>query len=196
MFGYLKSPEDSRDVIFGSTGLNEESYELKSLEPVRDQGSSPICAAVCITDMIQWRNNIQGIKKDINPKGVYMICNNKGEEGLVLRDALKKLRKYDKDEKFKIPHYYRVKDIEAAKSSISINGPLMIGVIAYDTGDRFWKGEGDGMGGHAVLLTGWNKDGFILRNSWGSSWSRMGYATMPYEDWDKVIEAWGVNISE
>lgn len=193
MFGYLKSPEDSRDVIFGGPAVNYDSYELKSIEPIRDQGSDPICAAVCITDMMQWRNNISGIKENIRPKGVYSICN-EGENGLILRNALKTLRKYDKDERFKIPHYYRVNNVESAKSSIFVNGPLMIGVMAYNTEDKFWRGEGMGIGGHAVLLTGWNKDGFILRNSWGRQWGNSGYSIMSYEDWKYVIESWGINL--
>ncbi len=43
MFGYLKSPEDSRDVIFGGPAVNYDSYELKSIEPIRDQGSDLRC---------------------------------------------------------------------------------------------------------------------------------------------------------
>ena len=39
------------------------------------------------------------------------------------------------------------------------------------------------LGGHAVLLVGYNKSKkvFIARNSWGTSWGDRGYFYMPFQ---------------
>jgi Papain family cysteine protease len=39
------------------------------------------------------------------------------------------------------------------------------------------------LGGHAFLIAGYNDVGFLVQNSWGTTWGRKGYATLPYEDW-------------
>lgn len=36
-------------------------------------------------------------------------------------------------------------------------------------------------GGHAVTIVGYNKDGFIIKNSWGASWADGGYAVISYD---------------
>jgi C1A family cysteine protease len=36
-------------------------------------------------------------------------------------------------------------------------------------------------GGHCVLVTGYSPDGWIVRNSWGTSWGQGGYFTLPLE---------------
>lgn len=36
-------------------------------------------------------------------------------------------------------------------------------------------------GGHAVTIVGYNEDGFIIKNSWGSGWGDRGYAIISYD---------------
>ncbi len=38
-------------------------------------------------------------------------------------------------------------------------------------------------GGHAFAIVGYNRDGFIIQNSWGDSWGTGGRAVLEYEDW-------------
>lgn len=46
-------------------------------------------------------------------------------------------------------------------------------------------------GGHAIALVGYNEDGFILQNSWGSSWGLNGFALMTYDDFAAhVTDLW------
>jgi hypothetical protein len=42
-------------------------------------------------------------------------------------------------------------------------------------------------GGHAFALVGYNRQGFIVQNSWGPKWGQQGYAIWLYEDWLKNI---------
>jgi hypothetical protein len=46
-------------------------------------------------------------------------------------------------------------------------------------------------GGHAFAIVGYNKDGFIVQNSWGSDWGTDGFAIWTYEDWyENISDGW------
>jgi hypothetical protein len=46
-------------------------------------------------------------------------------------------------------------------------------------------------GGHAFALVGYNRDGFIVQNSWGTSWGLCGFAVLRYDDWvENGLDAW------
>jgi hypothetical protein len=46
-------------------------------------------------------------------------------------------------------------------------------------------------GGHAFAIVGYNQDGFIIHNSWGTGWGTKGRAVLPYEDWlDHAMDCW------
>ena len=78
------------------------------------------------------------------------------------------------------------------KRALIIDGPAFIGLPAFNFGNTFWKPEPgeQGIGGHAVAVVGYNKHGFILRNSWGTSWGDYGYGLFPYKDWGIQWELW------
>jgi hypothetical protein len=47
------------------------------------------------------------------------------------------------------------------------------------------------LGGHAFALVGYNDVGFLVQNSWGTTWGKGGFATLPYEDWlESAYDAW------
>ena len=49
---------------------------------------------------------------------------------------------------------------------------------------------------HAALIVAYDKDGFVIRNSWGEEWGEQGYATVSYEyALDAFDEAYGVIFS-
>jgi hypothetical protein len=57
-------------------------------------------------------------------------------------------------------------------------------VIAYD-------GSPSRAGGHAFALVGFNRQGFVIQNSWGSGWGAGGFALIRYDDWhDNAMDAW------
>ena len=46
-------------------------------------------------------------------------------------------------------------------------------------------------GGHAFAIVGYNQDGFIVHNSWGTKWGTKGRAILRYEDWlDHAMDCW------
>ena len=63
-------------------------------------------------------------------------------------------------------------------------------VIDYD-------GKPSRSGGHAFALVGFNRDGFVIQNSWGKAWGAGGFAVISYADWlahamDVWVTAMGV----
>ena len=44
-----------------------------------------------------------------------------------------------------------------------------------------------------MTIIGYNKSGFIIRNSWGTAWGKNGYCIFPYSDWYNYMdEVWCV----
>jgi hypothetical protein len=46
-------------------------------------------------------------------------------------------------------------------------------------------------GGHAFVIVGYDRDGFIIQNSWGERWGSAGSAVLAYEDWvENAMDCW------
>jgi C1A family cysteine protease len=45
-------------------------------------------------------------------------------------------------------------------------------------------------GYHCMVIYGWNKDGWLVHNSWGKTWGKKGKFTLPFDF--KLAEAWAV----
>ncbi len=53
------------------------------------------------------------------------------------------------------------------------------------------KQSNNKIGGHAFAIVGYNPDGFIVQNSWGTQWGYLGFAIIPYSDWvENGNDAW------
>jgi len=49
----------------------------------------------------------------------------------------------------------------------------------------------DKIGGHAFAILGYNEDGFVVQNSWGTKWGYQGFAVIKYQDWvENGSDAW------
>ena len=104
---------------------------------------------------------------------------------------------YKEAEMCKIDGYARVYTIKTLKRCLLKNGPCLISFPVYNHTTKIWKHRKDEhkLGGHAMTIVGYNKKGFLLRNSWGSNWDNNGYTTYPYKDWGCHYEIWTI-ISE
>lgn len=68
-----------------------------------------------------------------------------------------------------------------------------------------WTPDEAVTGGHAFAVVGYDRDGFLIRNSWGADWSRWqdafgqayeGVAHWSYGDWERnVMDAWVIRLA-
>jgi hypothetical protein len=111
--------------------------------------------------------------------------------------------------------YYRIKhkevrDVHAALAEVGIvyctimvhdgwddPGPTKIKVKdgARDRSLAVISRQGRAEAGHAIALVGYTRDGFIVQNSWGTSWGSGGFALLPYEDFLlHVTDVWVAQV--
>lgn len=101
--------------------------------------------------------------------------------------------------------YYRVKaqrldDMQSAVlelNAIAVSAAVHSGwgtpVKENHDGKDMWviREGAEAWGGHAFLIAGYNSLGFLVQNSWGTTWGHNGYATLPYDDWlEHAYDAW------
>lgn len=87
---------------------------------------------------------------------------------------------------------------DAVKAMLSANRAVAIGFevpTSFETtgADGIVPDEQPGeamLGGHAVLVVGYDATGWLVRNSWGCNWARGGYCTMKYGYEALWMEAW------
>jgi C1A family cysteine protease len=95
--------------------------------------------------------------------------------------------------KFKIKSYAMVSSVDELKTALAASGPCLIAFPCYNSSMTFWMPSKAGealRGGHAVLIVGYTKDSFIVRNSWGTSWGDKGYTYYPFTQWGAQWECW------
>ena len=102
--------------------------------------------------------------------------------------------------RFRIDEWRRVNtmDIKEIKTHLAAGLPIIIGAMVtnefvekgYTNGaDYIWKKNGESIGGHAMLVVGYDddKNAFKLINSWGKNWGDEGYGWIDYELFPDVV---------
>ena len=86
--------------------------------------------------------------------------------------------------KHKVSSYKAYKGASAIKTELLANGPLQTGFTEHNDFMSYKSGiyqhvSGGAVGGHAVVIVGWGKEGgveyWIAQNSWAASWGEKGY---------------------
>ena len=202
ILGCIPSTMDGSEKIFG---ISEEitlpdSYSYVDVLPeVLNQGPDQICVPCTVSSYLNWRENLEdgsNEDNDISLFEIYRSRTNNGE-GMTYKDALKYLRKdgvKSKAGRLYISQYGRVMSELMLKYALIMNGPCFGALPVYSDDDCFWrKGYGENLQGyHAIALVGYNEEGFIIRNSWGISFGNNGYVTIPYEEFNELIEIWTI----
>ena len=97
-------------------------------------------------------------------------------------------------------------DVTSMKLSLFNKNPFVVGIAIYSSFESPEvtktgmvpmpkKGE-EFLGGHAVVVCGYTKDHWIIRNSWGNAWGDKGYFYLPYLyllDSNLSIELWNIS---
>lgn len=178
-----------------------EAYTYEPyMSPILNQGNESTCVPCSISAHLNWNYNItvktNKIDNGINIKEIYNIRADKNAEGMTIKEALHYLYKHGVSTKvgpMKIRKYALLKSEISLKQAILMNGPCLAALRVYNFGYEFWdKNLGEYQGGHCISIIGWNKNGFIIRNSWGASWGNKGYTLIPYEDFSQFLEMWTI----
>lgn len=120
------------------------------------------------------------LKSDCPGNNEVPKCWDKAEQ------ALKDETKKKNAECFIIKSYFTCNSKDAVKKAIMTYGPVLGSVKWYDSytpnlnGVLSTKKKGSA-GGHAFMIYGWNKEGFLCQNSWGTLWGKRGRFILPYE---------------
>ena len=166
---------------------------------VLNQGENPICVPCSISTFLNWRENLtNGTKKDnhIDYFEIYKCKTTKGD-GMTFKEALHYIRHNGVNStlgNLKIGEYALVQNPIILKQAIIMNGPCVGALPVYNYESEFWKNRGHDflLGYHAISIIGFDSEGFIIRNSWGSNFGTNGYTKLKYEDFDKLIEIWTI----
>lgn len=163
----------------------------------RDQGKLPWCAAFAATGFasnILWRKEDNPVHFEPGPiyryaKTVDGSPNTDGTSLVAVLEGLLNFRLFD-------PAKSSVKVlriVEQVKYAVHKFGCCLVGLNV----SKEWYGcnknkstisgkKNSGLiGGHAVLVCGYNKDGIIIQNSWGSDWGSYGFALITWKEFER-----------
>lgn len=203
VLGCIPSKMDGSEKVFGVSDemvTLPEVYSYKEIMcPVLDQGSAQICVPCTVSAYLNWKENLKtGLSDDngIKMSEIYRSRSNSGE-GMSFKDALKFLNKVGVNSDngiLKIKSYGRVMSLFILKAAIVMNGPCFGALSVYNDYCDFWNNEYNEplQGYHAIAIVGYDKEGFIIRNSWGKNFCSKGYTVIPYKEFDKLLEIWTV----
>jgi hypothetical protein len=209
-FGYSPSELDGTEIIIDNildtVDIPVEYSYVDYLPNVYDQGNKPTCVPHAISAFVDWYNLTNGIDKDMSIDWIFDCRKDKDAEGMSMKEALnyikhvgyttkqdyKNIKKGNEPELEHINMYGMLKSIIPMQRSLLVNGPFILSLPVYDTSrSDFWNGD-KFEGGHSVSCVGYNKDGLIIRNSWGTMWGNNGYCVLPYSQFNKIYEAWAL----
>lgn len=196
-----------------------EEIDLDVSIAPRDQGMRGTCAAFagCTIKEIQKckKGAVTGasVTELMSPEFIYYHRENKPGTGMYGRNVFQILQRigtvpetyypynsskkpkkgmYDLAANYRISSFARVTTVEGLKRALLEIGPCYLQLPLFNEDKYFWRGKNGETTtfGHAVVVVGYKKKGFILKNSWGSSWNGDGRVIFPYSDWGLQWECW------
>lgn len=202
-YGYAQSVMDGSEQKFQvlkSMDIPESYSYVPYLPKVLNQGDQPICVPCSLSAFLNWNINVDTDGNNHRDNNIYLldIFNSRttsGNNSMSFKDALHYLRhngvESDKGN-LKIDSYAMVKSELPLKQALILNGPAVGGLPVWNESNYFWKkNAGDTFqGGHAISIVGYDKNGLIIRNSWGESFGKDGYIYLDWDDLKNFYEIW------
>lgn len=189
VYGFKQTKFDGTEYVFDNETMSiPVSFSYKNMMPkALNQGSEPICVPCSISSYIDWRDKVYNTKTvDFDIKKTFKEAGGTAN-GMSFKDALHYNYKQGN-----IRYYAIVGSILQLKNALIANGPC-VGALPVRNSSviKFWDPNIDGFeGGHAIAIVGYDEDGFIIRNSWGTTYGEDGYARIRYEDFNNFYEIW------
>lgn len=200
-----------------------EEYDLRQYsQRSRDQGVRGTCAAFTAAAIKEIQESRDcGFNEWMSPEFIYYHRNNKPAKGMYGRNVFQILQRigsvpesaypyqidddappptkklYEHAARYRIANFARVTTVDGLKRALLELGPCYLLLPLYSNRPEFWRSSLNEKcnGGHAVAVIGYNRNGFILKNSWGPKWNGDGHIIFPYTEWGIQWECW-VSIDE
>lgn len=162
------------------------------------QGSTPHCAAYSICNICEaliWKKT--GKLINLNADQVYARAKTLdgavSDEGTYLEYAIQAAMQLGgfNGSKIKVGTAYNDRTdttVELLKFLIHKYDFLHAGFIISEgwyyasPEDPYARTKGSSLGGHAVVICGYDQTGVYIQNSWGQEWASMGFAIVPWSD--------------
>lgn len=202
VLGFRPTELDGTEHVFStneSLPLPAKYSYRQYLPKILDQGSRPICVPCSVSTYLNWRENLANGSKSNNGIDYEEIYASKEveAEGMTFKEAFTYLRHHGVSSKkgnLMIKEYAMVRSNLQLKYALLMNGPCFGALPVYSNRPDFWnKYQGDRLQGyHAIAIVGYDKEGFVIRNSWGTSFGDKGYTKIPYDEFGKLMEIWTI----
>lgn len=201
--GFIPSMDGTEDIYDNIVDeiicLPDEFSYMKNLPMVLNQGTNAICVPCALSAYFEYKLSLNSGKSENSKFKLFDIYNERSNDGdgMQIKEAIEYTintgAKYS-DGIIKANKYYAIKATFALKHALVTNGPCIIGLPVYNANsDNFWEpGYGSLLGYHAVAVVGYDKDGFIIRNSWGCNFGYDGYTHISNSDINRAIEIWTI----
>lgn len=191
-------------------------YDLRpKLGPCKNQGSQGACAAMAMSAVKEYQENIQWDHlQELSAQYIHNFRVSKTGKGMMetvlkhgacteeLCPYLSTKKKEDitwdvrRDGRTRrISTYGQVTTRWGLKKALINDGVVWIAFPVYHPGLEMWKPlnpDDPIKGGHAMAVVGFDeeKEHFIIRNSWGPKWGDQGHTYYKYSDWGMHWSAW------
>lgn len=163
-----------------------ETYTIPIKIDIVNQNGYGSCVSCSLTDLIRAKYGLTGKTWTEHFNKWYKERKDKSIDGMAPLEAFESAKKLGA-----IDNFAKIGSFLLLKTSLLLNGPAMIALPCYDTyATKFWIQNGSMLGGHALSVTGYTKNGFILKNSWGKQYGDNGYAILPYAEFSNAFECW------
>lgn len=197
----------------------KEGPDIRNLlQPVRNQGGSPLCVAFAIASVVEYFVKLHtGFNLVFSPQFIWDHRENKQCEAIKVHNALCIVQKFGiclesmhlfgcnseptlratvQAHEFRINKFYLVESVNEVKLALRSGCVPIIVLPVYNTTTTFWKqrsGEYH-LGNHCLMIAGFTAFGFIFRSSFGLQWGIKGYTLdFKFDDWAKYkIECWAI----
>lgn len=118
----------------------------------------------------------------------------------IAENAFDNTEKLERSKAHIIESYFNCSTVNDIKYALQTYGPVLASIKWMGN----WNFKKDGtlmetsnneepLGYHAIIIVGWNENGFICQNSWGKSFGNAGRFILPYKI--KIEEAKGIKDS-
>ncbi len=99
----------------------------------------------------------------------------------------------DKAYPHRISSYFRIYNENAVKNALINHGYVLVSMPWHQNVqlvDGVYTYSGKSIGGHAIIIYGWNEKGWLCQNSWGTNFGDKGRFIIPFNF--KFTEMWGI----